>query len=155
MNKLLFLLLLFTVYSFGQQQPIPSGGDAVSSGGSVSYSIGQFAYQSASGSNGSINEGVQQPFEVSATLGMENTNIQLEMQVYPNPVSDFLILKIQKYAAKNMKYRLFDFSGKLIAESSIKNLETPINFQNYAKSGYVLQVTENGKILKIFKIVKK
>ena len=155
MKKLILLIFLFSALKiFSQQQPVSSGGNAVSASGSVSYSIGQIAYQQAIGSGGSIIQGMQQPFEITATLGVENSEIQLEMQVYPNPVSDILNLKIEKISLKNMQFRLYDLSGKLVKTESIKTAETKINLQNCPSSTYLLQIINEGKISKIFKIIK-
>ena len=156
MKKLILLIFLFSALKiFSQQQPVSSGGNAVSASGSVSYSIGQIAYQQAIGTGGSIIQGMQQPFEITATLGVENSEIQLEMQVYPNPVSDILNLKIEKISFKNMQFRLYDLSGKLVKTESIKTAETKINLQNFPSSTYLLQIINEGKISKIFKIIKK
>ena len=155
MKKLILLIFLFSALKiFSQQQPVSSGGNAVSASGSVSYSIGQIAYQQAIGTGGSIIQGMQQPFEITATLGVENSEIQLEMQVYPNPVSDILNLKIEKISLKNMQFRLYDLSGKLVKTESIKTAETKINLQNCPSSTYLLQIINEGKISKIFKIIK-
>jgi len=155
--KKLFTMLFFFFWlmNFSQQQPVSSGGNGNSAAGSVSYSIGQIAYQQAIGSGGSIIQGMQQPFEIIATLGVENSEIQLEMQVYPNPVSDILNLKIVKISIKNMQFKLYDLSGKLVKSESIKSSETQINLQNYQSSTYLLQVLNEAKVLKVFKIVKK
>ena len=141
--------------NFCQQQAVSSGGDGNSAGGSVSYSIGQIAYQQAIGTGGSIIQGMQQPFEITATLGVENSESQLEMQIYPNPVSDILNLKIEKISIKNMQYRLYDLSGKLLKTEGVKSSLTQINLQNYQSSTYLLQVLNEAKVLKIFKIIKK
>ncbi len=42
-----------------------TGGNASGSGGSASYSVGQVVYTTHTGTNGSVAQGVQQPFEIS------------------------------------------------------------------------------------------
>jgi hypothetical protein len=44
-------------------QPPQAGGEATGSGGSVSYSVGQVVYTTNTGINGSVAQGVQQPYE--------------------------------------------------------------------------------------------
>lgn len=39
-------------------------GNATGTGGTSSYSIGQVVYASATGTNDSVNQGMQQPFEI-------------------------------------------------------------------------------------------
>lgn len=59
--KLSFLLLGMGMALQAQQATTAAGGDAIGSGGSISYSIGQVLYISNTGDSGKINEGVQQP----------------------------------------------------------------------------------------------
>jgi len=54
-----------------QESVNATGGNASGSGGSASYSVGQVAYQTHTGTNGSVSEGVQQPFEISVVTAIE------------------------------------------------------------------------------------
>ena len=61
----LFLILVLT--GLQAQECIPTtGGNASGSEGSVSYTIGQIVYITNVGTNSSLAQGVQQPFEISA-----------------------------------------------------------------------------------------
>ena len=63
-----------------QESVNATGGNALGSGGSVSYSVGQLTYQTHVGTNGSVAEGVQQPFEISVVTGIKEAkafNLQL------------------------------------------------------------------------------
>ncbi len=68
MKKILVLLtFLFFVTSsalFAQQALVSSGGDGTGTGGSFSYSFGQFAGETFFEGNSSVAQGVQHPFEV-------------------------------------------------------------------------------------------
>lgn len=158
MNNKFILFIICIVFwgtkAYTQQTIATSGGNASGSGGSSSNSIGQITYISANGSNGSINQGVQQPFEI-VTLGKDNfPEITLQMMVYPNPTSSFLNLRIENYTIENLKYNLFDINGKEILNQKIKNSETQINMSNLPSALYFLKVIEEGKLLKTFKIIK-
>ena len=56
------LLLMSTVVGVAQENSVSVGGDITGVNGSVSFSVGQIDYTYVSGTNGNINEGVQQPF---------------------------------------------------------------------------------------------
>lgn len=156
MKKIYFLLPFFLPLKIiCQQQPVSSGGDAATSDGNVSYSVGQVACQYASGISGSINEGVQQAFEITSTLGTDISDIKLEIQIFPNPVTDILNLKISNLSTNKMQYRLYDLSGKLLKSETIKMAETQISLQEFASSVYQLHIINEAKIIKIFKIIKK
>lgn len=65
MQKITVLLLLsFPMLLYGQQAVLSSGGEATGTGGTSSYSVGQISYI-YNGSAPSMDEGVQQPFEVT------------------------------------------------------------------------------------------
>lgn len=158
MNYKLILLTICIVFwgtkTHSQQTIVASGGNDSGSGGSSSNSIGQITYISANGSNGSINQGVQQPFEI-VTLGKDDfPEITLQMMVYPNPTSSFLNLRIENYTIENLQYSLFNINGKEISSQKIENPQTQINMNNLPSALYLLKVIEEGKLLKTFKIIK-
>ena len=69
------------------QNTIPAiGGTATGSGGSVSYTIGQIVFNIFSGSDGTIAQGVQQPYEISI-IKENSENTSFEITVYPNPTT--------------------------------------------------------------------
>ena len=53
-----------------QQSPTATGGEATGTGGTASYSVGQVVYTTNTGTNGSMAQGVQQPYEISTTVGI-------------------------------------------------------------------------------------
>lgn len=136
-----------------------SGGDASGTGGSVSYSVGQVFYTTASGTNASVSEGVQQPYEISVFTGLkDNAAIDLLYAVYPNPTSGKLTLKL--YAStipdiKSMIYQLYDVNGKMIRSDQLKEKETSIEMSDLTSSAYYLRIIKNKKVIKTFKIIKK
>jgi hypothetical protein len=46
------------------------------------------------GTNFSIAQGIQQPYEISISVGIELKEINLELAAYPNPTTNNLTLKI-------------------------------------------------------------
>ncbi len=149
---LLFGILIPKVHS--QLTIVATGGDAIGTGGKVSYSIGQIAYSYESGSNGSVAQGVQQPFEIY-TLGNDDfPTITLEMIVFPNPTFNNVTLIIADYSTENLSYQLFDVNGKQIFDEKITYSETQINMLNLNSSIYFLEVTNQNKTIKTFKIIK-
>ena len=136
-----------------QQAVIAAGGDVTGGGGSVSYSIGQTAYLTKTGNNNSITEGVQQPYEISVTVGINETGITLEMSVYPNPTTGYLILNVE--ISENLTYQLYDGLGRVIKKDIIKSNDTRIYLDDLANATYFLSVKSKDKTLKTFKIIKK
>lgn len=150
------LLLSLRLIGLHAQEAIPaSGGNASGNGGSVSYSVGQMVYTTYTGTNGSIAEGVQQPYEISVVSGIEQTkNINLTCKVYPNPTSDFLILKVENYDNGNLSYQLFNISGKLLESKMLTGNEITISMENLVPATYFLKIINNQIEVKTFKIIK-
>lgn len=138
------------------QSTIPStGGNANGSGGSVSYTVGQITYQTQSGSNGTVAQGVQQPYEISVVTAVENTeDINLVCTVYPNPTSGFLKLIVESLDYENLRFRLYNINGVLLQDKKVEDRETEISLDNQSYSAYFLKVIKDNLEIKVFKIVK-
>ena len=149
------ILLLFGIMKINAQKAtVTSGGNATGSGGTVSYSIGQVADKTQTGTTGTITQGVQQPFEITTLSGSEFENITLEAVVFPNPTVLNVTLKITDSGLENLNYQLFDLAGKLLNESKISSEETIIEMDRYPVASYLLKVNSNSRQLKTFKIIK-
>ncbi|MBP7102912.1 MAG: T9SS type A sorting domain-containing protein [Bacteroidales bacterium] len=163
-----FSFSLFTVTA--QENINAGGGNATGSGGTVSYSVGQVMYNTFTGTNGSVAEGVQQPYEISVVTGIEEAkDINLLLTAFPNPTDDYLTLEIQSIvqtqdfasqeAQKQYFASLYDLNGKLLQKIPITNQQTHINMNNLAPATYFLKVSVQTQYfasqeLKIFKIIK-
>ena len=144
-------LLPLSSVGFSQQNTVSSGGDASGTGGSASYTVGQIDFQNSSGTNGSINEGVQQPYEFY-TIGIQENEI-FEVLLFPNPTSDFVIISIEDLT-ENLNYQMFDTKGKLVRESIIDSKKTSVDFKNLAKGSYHLRSQKGITEIQSIKIIK-
>ena len=138
------------------QETIPAtGGNASGSGGSASYSVGQVIYTTNTGTNGSVAQGVQQPFEILVVTGIDEAKgINLVVSVYPNPTTDFLQLKVESEKLKDLSFQLYNMQGKLLQNKKIEGNETSIVMSNLVPATYFVKVTEGNKAIKTFKIIK-
>jgi len=138
------------------QTVIPAtGGNATGAGGSVSYTIGQVVYTTNTGANGTVSQGVQQPFEISVVTGLaEATDINLICTAYPNPASDLLTLKVENYDKENLSYKLFNANGIILESKKVTGNETTISMVVLLPSIYILKVLAGNKEIKTFKIIK-
>ncbi len=151
-------LLLFgfaVVTAQAQQATTATGGTASGSGGTVAYSVGQVVYTTNTGSNGSVAQGVQQPYEIFVELGVENPEISLTMQAYPNPTFDNLTLNVGNNELSNLNFQLIDLNGRVIENRIISNAIETIGMENVAAAVYFLKVTRSNTEIKTFKIIKK
>ncbi len=144
----------FMAIAIGQTTIPATGGNAAGSGGSVSYTIGQVTYHTH-GTDITVAQGVQQPFEISFVTAVENTEgITLECKIYPNPTKGLLTLTIAPFDSDNFRFRLFDLNGILLQEKKIEGEITDISLDNYNPSMYFLRIFKDNLEVKVFKIVK-
>jgi hypothetical protein len=145
-------LLASNVFVFGQSNTVSSGGNASSSSGSVSYSIGQVVYTSAEGDNGSINQGVQQPYSVDVVTGIEHPEIDLS--VFPNPTQGQISLNIALDRTELFSCSLFDAAGRLVFAQDKLYPSTTISLETFAVGTYTLSVSKEKEVVKSFRVVR-
>lgn len=150
------VLLAMLLVSFGLQAQVSmnaAGGDAASDGGSVSFSVGQVVFGANAGTNGSVTQGVQQPYEISVLSVAEQAE-NINLSVYPNPSTDYLYLTTSDEIS-NLSYQLFDMNGRLLKSGKIVENQTNINMQGLVSATYFVKVNQGNKTVKSFKIIKK
>jgi len=150
-------LLIFLLGSFklqAQNNTVSGGGQASGTGGSVSYTVGQIAYAALTGTNGSLIQGVQQPYEISIVTSLEDLAIDIKAQVYPNPTTDQLVLSVGTEEYKNLRYLLVDLQGKVIKTDRIINSNSTLDVSKLSNGTYFLRVLSNNKPIKTFQVIK-
>ena len=158
-KKILSLLLLglFCATQVTAQQTIPAtGGNGTGSGGTVSFTVGQITYETLPGTNGTVAQGVQQPYEISVVTAIENTTgIILEYSLYPNPTRDLIKLAVEPFSYEKMRFRVYDINGALLQDRKIESDETEISLESYPSAVYFLNVIRNNIEVKVFKIIRR
>lgn len=153
--SVVFLLVLGLMGLQAQKSVNSTGGNASGSGGSASYSVGQVVYTTNTGTNGSVSQGVQQPYEISVVTGIEEAKgINLSVSAYPNPTTDYLTLSIGEFDISNLSYQLYDMNGKLLQNAKITGNQTSIVMSNLVPANYFVKVIQGNKEVKTFKIIK-
>jgi hypothetical protein len=153
---LLFGLGLTGLHAQQIHESIPAtGGNASGNGGSVSYSVGQVMYQIHISTNGSVAQGVQQPYEISIVTAIEEAKgINLAVSAYPNPTCDNLTLSITEFDISILSYYLYDMQGKLLQSDMITGNKTSIVLSNLETGTYFVKVIQGNKEVKTFKVIK-
>ena len=149
-----FVVFGFSMASTAQKNTVSTGGEATGSGGTVSYTIGQIDYTQQSSSNGNVNQGLQQPYEIFIVGIDDNKEISLEMVLYPNPTDSDIKLKIDQAFVGNLTYQLFDFNGRQLVNEKIISAVTSIRTSTLSSATYFLNVSDETQLIKTFKIIK-
>jgi|APGre2960657404_1045060.scaffolds.fasta_scaffold21357_2 hypothetical protein len=153
-NKLIAFTFFAAQFSFGQANTVATGGNATGASGSVSYTVGQIDYSWSSAATGSINQGVQQPYEISSSNGLNDETDEISLIVGPNPTIDNLTLTFLSDETVTYRFELFDENGKvLLAKSQLKKVET-IDMSHYSIGTYQLKISASNRSQKSFKIIK-
>lgn len=140
-----------SVFGLTQHNTVSAGGNASGTGGTVSYSVGQIDYSNQQGTTGSINQGVQQPFEFYLLEIKEGLSVNASL--YPNPTNEFIILQIENYN-NNFDYKLFDMNGKVLTTHRIESAETHIDMRSYTSGEYLLTIDNQLETIQTIKILK-
>lgn len=144
----------FSIQSYAQESLNTAGNNTSGSNGNVTSSIGEVFYDTAISPSGSVAAGVQQAYEITETLGVDITEINLSLKIYPNPTPDILNLKVGFNDYKNYRYELYDGSGKSLTGKAINESQTSIKMTSYPAAVYYLKIMKDGKVVKIFKVLK-
>lgn len=152
-----YILIWFTGAGFihAQETLATTGGSFTSSTGSVSFAVGQVAYNTIDNNNTSAYEGVIQPYEIQMVTANRNiTDTDASVSLFPNPIINDLTIQITTTVQKNTSYKLYDISGKLLEEKPILKENTKIKFSNRYSGIYLLTIINNNAVVNTFKIVK-
>ena len=145
------LTILLSNSLTAQSNTVATGGDASGSGGSASYTVGQIDYVNNTGSNGSENQGVQQPYEFF-TVSLSDID-GITFNLFPNPTHDELIINAEGDLS-GYRYQLTDMNGKLLMTESLSEQETQLDLRHLPSAGYHLIIIKEEQQLHTYKIVK-
>lgn len=146
-----FLVLPFTLLA--QQDVMAAGGNATTSSGSVSYSIGQVIYTNESNADGSMNQGVQQPFSITPIF-VEESMKEIVVELYPNPTRDHVLISIPKLR-RGMTISVFDIQGSLIEERPVQSSQTLLFVNDWPAAHYIIRLCDDTRTCAEYKLIKQ
>lgn len=146
--------LLLVSLAQAQESANASGGDANGSGGTIAYSVGQVVYTANTGSNGTVDQGVQHAYEI-LSVGITETTLNISLTAFPNPTSENLTMQISDFNSEKLVYQLYDLQGKQLINGQVTAKQTELNTSSLPAATYFIFVVnqENQKV-QTFKIIK-
>ncbi len=139
-------------------QVIASSGGYSSNGTfSVSWTLGEPVIATAQNGGSTLTQGFQQPNYNITSITTENIQ-GFEINVFPNPTSDYVTVEWTTNKENNLHISLFDLAGKMISEKSYSasDKKVSINMSQLASAQYILEVKDKtNSATKIFRIAKK
>ncbi len=112
------------------------------------YSVGEMTLVNTFyGSNVTVTQGLLQN-DVSVPVSVSTAMFSQNLQVYPNPASSIVNIKLNSPKAGTLSYRLMDMTGKILmthsAEVNSNTLVQELNIEPFAMATYVLEVNFTG-----------
>ena len=154
-------LVLFLFFGAGlQAQTIskqvigPSGATFENGNNNLSYTAGEVVVGAMTDEDGSyqLGNGYYPSLDLS-TLNSESPELQLQVKVYPNPVTEAIF--ITHPTEQFFEVRITDISGKQIRQT-VHQKEQPLSVQSLTIGTYFITVTtKDSKQTNTYKIIKK
>lgn len=158
-SKIVFLTLcfLYTNNLSAQNGLNAGGGDASGETIKFSYSIGEIIHSEIRHSAYYASQGVQHPALtiLNPTFAKDIENLQLNIKVYPNPVTADVHLEFGLPEVTEVKVRVFDMNGKLCMDKAIHTNENCISLKEFQPGVYILRLFSNENEIYNSKIIKK
>ncbi|MCO4807473.1 MAG: T9SS type A sorting domain-containing protein [Flavobacteriales bacterium] len=138
---------LFVLGSTIQAQEViaSAGAEVESSGGSMSYTIGEMVVTSTINTEGALTQGYQQGFLTPTAI--DEIPAELELSLYPNPAADYIIIE-SKSLSDFEQITMYDMAGKLVwsqnGNSSVDNKIT-VDFTGHAAGNYIIRLADSDK----------
>ncbi len=155
------LLILWSSAGFSQtisRQVIGTAGDySENSGFSVSWTIGEPVTETFASDNYTLYQGFQQgDYVVEIPEGTNDIFNNFDINIYPNPAGDFLVVNIKNPDNKSFELDLFSLNGKKILSAQINpfSKEKYLNLSKLATGTYIIKIIRNNNI-QTFKLIKK
>ena len=132
-----------------------SGGFRSSDGISLSWTTGELMIQTFSDGSVILTQGFHQGNITVSTAVDEMRKSEMDVHIYPNPVSDMLDVEFKNMVDYTIQVKLVDLTGKTVLR---KELSQPLNslslnLSSVSSGTYILEIRAAGK-RKVFKIVK-
>jgi hypothetical protein len=146
-----FALLPCTMIA--QQDVVAGGGNASSTTGSISYSVGQALYTHESNAAGSIQLGVQQPYAVTPIAVYEPWR-ELVVGLYPNPTRGQVLIDMPQFIA-GITASIFDMNGSIVEQFPLESAKTILSAEAWPAAQYIIQLTDISGNSSKYKLIKQ
>ena len=147
--KKLFAVLVSCITIGGvcaQSNIVTGGGDAASSTGSVSYSIGQIDFQYTSSADYSISEGVQQAYSFDTALSIDDIQYDFQLSIWPNPSADEINIEFTTSYELPLSLIVTDVNGAVVAMRSVTQGQYYFDVNTWASGTYYVSLSDGEEV---------
>jgi hypothetical protein len=154
-----FLFVFFSIItslSNAQSGFVSLGATISNQQGSISYSIGQSAFVNSKSNEGSMEFGIQQPYQYISVTSIPGINSAEGINIFPNPTRESLLITgfNRLSLSDQMTIQIVSQSGQILKQYRITNTALKIDVKNLYPGTYFLTIIKNYKILNVYKFIK-
>lgn len=85
--------------------------------------------------------GVMSAETLSNLLNVVDNELVGELEIYPNPATDFITIMNNKYP--NLRYEMYDVVGKMVSKGQLQETNNAISVQQFKEGIYFLNLTDS------------
>lgn len=159
-RNIFFCLTLFSAFfisskSSAQSAILSAGNTSKSANYTLSYSIGELSIATYQKTAVTLTQGQQQGTLIITSLNsLKDSGI--EVKVYPNPTSNFVMLTIKGDNTDDLEYALSGINGRLLLSEKNVSQQQKISMSRYVSGIYFLSVSNRrNNNIHTFKIIKQ
>ena len=156
-KSILFVFFsIITSLSNAQSGFVSLGATISNQQGSISYSIGQSAFVNSKSNEGSMEFGLQQPYQYISVTSIPGINSAEGINIFPNPTRESLLITgfNSLSLSDQMSTQIVSQSGQILKQYPISNTALKIDVKNLNPGTYFLTMIQNYKILNVYKFIK-
>lgn len=113
-----------------------------SNGYSLAWTLGEPVTETGENQDQYLTQGFHQSSFTLVYTG-DKEKPELNVSVYPNPVADQVTVEFGKQPDEDMRYNLFDLSGRSVFSGRISSSSNRINMSGLANAQYLLIIHSN------------
>lgn len=157
----LIVILLLSINTVRAQDVILER-SVIASAGSISPTFdataGEVVIQTHTNGASTLTQGFHQNHITEIELGINEDQLEIASESYPNPFTDRFWVNIKQSVPDNLQLVVMDINGKVMAtHKSAKALivRHVFDMRQYASGNYLLGIYKEGQLLQSIKMVKK
>jgi len=161
MKSIIIVIIVISISGLVKSQTINQ--ELISSGGNsfnnsnyqLDWSIGESVTETCNTGDYLLTQGFHQN-TLDVTI-IENLASEINLTVYPNPANDFILISFNDekfYLKQGVILTLIDSEGKILQKKRISNNIEQFSFSTYAKGIYFINISNENRIIKSYKIIK-
>lgn len=151
--SLVCLVAIVPEAGFSQQVHASAGDHLVTNTHQLSQTIGEPVISTHAGDSNVLTQGMQQ--SKLTVLNIENTLVDYQIKVFPNPTQDLLFIDIAQ-PDPNLDILMFDAMGNLVSVTSATSQRVSIDLSGEAAGVYILSIVSsaNKQQRDTFRVIK-